>query len=110
MSQRDRRRHIRLQHHFPAKIFKLGLDSAIHAVTVNVSPFGALIKTTEYRAFQVEDQTTITLFLPYAFSGKDKVTTLRATAKITRINHENEGVALKFDEALKQFVQTDQEK
>jgi len=107
MSQGDRRRYIRLQHRFPAKVFKLGLDAPVHGSTVNVSPVGALIKTTDYRAFQAKDHTTITLFLPSSFSGKDHGTALQGTATVTRINHQNEGIALEFDKPLKQFVQTD---
>jgi hypothetical protein len=104
MSQKDRRRHIRLKHHFPAKLFKLGLDSPVHGVTMNVSPGGALIKTTDYRAFQDEDQATITLFLPAALSGKDRSTALQCNATVTGIDHQSEGIAVKFDMVLKQFV------
>jgi c-di-GMP-binding flagellar brake protein YcgR len=107
MSQGDRRRYVRLQHHFPAKVFKLGFDFPVHGVTVNLSPGGALIKTTDYRAFQAEDQTTITLFLPSACSGKDQATVLQGTATVTRIDHQNEGIAVEFDKPLKQFDQTD---
>ncbi len=107
MSLRDRRRYIRLQHRIPAKVFKLGLDAPVHGSTVNVSPVGALIKTTDYRAFQAKDHTTITLFLPSSISGKDDGTALRRTATVTRINHQNEGIAVEFDKPLKQFVHTD---
>lgn len=107
MSQGDRRRYIRLQHSFPAKVFKLGLDAAVHGSTVNVSPVGALIKTPDYRAFQAKDHTTITLFLPPSFSGKDHGTALQSTATVTRINHQSEGIAVEFDNPLKHFVQTD---
>jgi hypothetical protein len=107
MSQKDRRRHIRLEHHFPAKLFKLGLDSPVHGVTMNVSPHGALIKTTDYRAFQDEDRATITLILPSALSGKDRSTALQCTAMVTRINKQREGIAVKFDKVLTQLVQVD---
>ena len=106
MNQGDRRRYIRLKHHFPAKLFKLGLDAPVHGVTVNVSAGGALIKTTDYRAFQDEDQATITLFVPSALSGEDR-TALQCNATVTRIDRQNEGVAVKFDKVLKQFVYVD---
>jgi hypothetical protein len=96
-----------LKHHFPAKLFKLGLDSPVHGVTMNVSPGGALIKTTDYSAFQDEDQATITLFLPAALSGKDRSTALQCTATVTGIDHQSEGIAVKFDRVLKQFGQVD---
>jgi hypothetical protein len=92
-----------LKHHFPAKLFKLGLDAPVHGVTVNVSAGGALIKTTDYSAFQDEDQATLTLFVPSALSGKDR-TALQCNATVTRIDHQSEGVAVKFDKVLKQFV------
>lgn len=107
MSLRDRRRHIRLQHHFPAKVFKLGLDSPVHGVTANVSPGGAFIETADYRVFQVEDQTTVTLLLPPSFSGQDQVIALQSAATITRVNRQDQGIGLKFDKTLKEFVLID---
>jgi c-di-GMP-binding flagellar brake protein YcgR len=107
MSQGDRRRYIRLKHHFPAKLFKLGLDSPVHGVTINVSAGGALIKTTDYRAFQDEDQAIITLFLPSTLSGKERSTPLQCGARVTRIDHQSESIAVTFDNVLKQLVQVD---
>jgi len=104
MSQGDRRRYIRLQHHFPAKLFKLGLDSPVHGVTKNVSAVGALIKTTDYRTFQAKDQATLTLFITSDFSGEDKIATFKCNARVTRIDHQNEGIAVKFDRSLKQII------
>lgn len=101
MRQGERREYVRTEHHLPSKLFKLGLDSSAHGITVNVSPGGALIKTNDWRSFQVQDHVTITLFLPSSASVKDEMNPLRVAGMITRVDQEKEGVGVKFDEVLK---------
>ena len=103
MTQGDHRRHIRLGHHIPSKLFKLGLPSAVSGVTENVSAGGALIKTMDYRAFHPLDQTVVTFYIPPTVSGLDKPIASQSFAVVTRVDKENAEVALKFGKVLKQF-------
>jgi hypothetical protein len=64
-------------------------------------PRWSLHNTANYSVFQVEDQTTVTLLLPPSFSGEDQIIALQSTATITRANRQGQGIALKFDKALK---------
>jgi hypothetical protein len=94
---------MRLDHHLPSKLFKLGLPSAVSGVTENVSAGGALIKTRDWSAFQPHDQTVVTLYIPPTVSGLDKPIASHNYAIVTRVDKENAEVALKFGKVVKQF-------
>jgi hypothetical protein len=103
MRKGERRKYTRFEYNFPSKLFKLGLHSGISGVTENVSPGGALIKTSDWSAFQPQDQALITLFIPSTFSGQDKMVALQSDATIVRVDQKNEAVAVKFSKDLKQL-------
>ncbi len=103
MRQGDLRKHMRVGHHLPSKLFKLGLPSAVSGVTENVSAGGALIKTRDWRAFQPQDQTVVTFYIPPTISGQDRPIASQSFAIVTRVDKENAEVALKFGKVLKQF-------
>ena len=103
MTTRDKRKHIRLQKHFRAKLSKEGAPDSIEGNTENVSQGGAFIKTKDWQSFKPNDKTTITVFLPPFFTGQDGTIGLQGSGIISRIDEENEGVAVEFLENFKHF-------
>ena len=103
MRRGDHRKHMRVGHHLPSKLFKLGLHSAVSGVTENVSAGGALIKTRDWRAFQPLDQTVVTFYIPPSISGLDRPISSQSFAIVTRVDKMNMKVAVKFGKVLKQF-------
>ena len=102
----ERRKQVRLSHHFSAKFCKVGLYFPVEGVTENVGPCGAFIKLNDLHAFQIHDQIILTLFLPPSFSGQEKTIGLQGSARIIRLVGDNEGVAVKFSKPLRQFERT----
>jgi hypothetical protein len=94
---------MRLGHHLPSKLFKLGLHSAVSGVTENVSAGGALIKTREWDAFQPDDHTVVTFYIPPTVSGLDRPIASQSFAVVTRVDKMNMKVAVKFGKVLKEF-------
>jgi hypothetical protein len=103
MNTRDKRKHIRLQRHFKAKLSRAGTPASIEGNTENVSQNGAFIKTKDWHSFKPNDKTTVTVFLPPFFTGQDGTIGLQGSGVISRIDEENEGVAVEFLQNLKQF-------
>ena len=99
----NHRQHRRLNVNFPAKLVKVGLDSPIDGVTKNLSQVGTLIKTKNWRTFQLQERVLITIFLPPSFSGQDVMIGLRGNAVITRLEQVRDGIAVKFYQTLRQF-------
>jgi len=108
MAARDRRKGIRVTQYFRAKLAKAGLPDGVEGETENLSQGGAFVRTSDWHSFQVNDRTVVTLFLPPAFSGQEATIGLRGAAIITRIDEENEGVALEFVRSFRQFERLDE--
>jgi len=108
MTTGDRRKDIRVTQYFRAKLAKAGLPDGVEGETENLSQGGAFVRTSDWHSFQVNDRTVVTLFLPPAFSGQEATIGLRGAAIITRIDEENEGVALEFVRSFKQFERIDE--
>src|SRR5512139_320134 len=108
MAARDRRKDIRVTQYFRAKLAKGDVPNGIEGETQNLSQGGAFVRTSDWRSFQVNDRTVVTLFLPPAFSGQEAPIGLRGAAIITRIDEENEGVALEFVRSFRQFERIDE--
>jgi hypothetical protein len=104
MNSSDRRRYTRLHYQFPAMVMShLGAGFPIEGAAENISQRGAFIKTKRWESFQVKDRAVVTFFVPPGFSGQSRVIGLQGDAIVTRIDQENEGVAIEFIRQLKQF-------
>ena len=103
MNTRDQRKHVRIHRLFRAKLSKAGVIHPIEGNTENVSQRGAFIKTKDWHSFKPDDKTTITVFLPPIFTGQDATIGLQGSAIISRVDEDNEGVAVEFVENFKQF-------
>lgn len=104
----NRREYVRKAHHFQSSLFKLGLYSPAAGMTENLSPGGALIKTSDWRAFQARDQVVVTLFIPPSFSGQERTISLQGAATVIRVDQKREGIAVQFEKTLKQFERVDE--
>jgi hypothetical protein len=89
--------------YFPAKLSKTSTFYSVEGTTENISQGGAYIKTGDWRAFQVRDETMITVILPPAFSGQEETIGLYGTGVITRVDEDNEAIAIHFLKHFKQF-------
>ncbi len=103
MAAPDKRKHVRLRQYFKAKLSKTGVPDAIEGNTEYVSQGGAFIKTKDWHSFQPDDKTILTVYLPPIFTGQDATIGLQGSAVITRVDEENEGVAVQFIKDFKQF-------
>jgi hypothetical protein len=99
----DRRVHPRLSQHFDAKLSKRGLKKSIGGVTDNLGQGGAFIKTDNWNAFQIHDQTIVTFYMPPTFTGSDSAIGLQGPAVVIRIYSKKEGVAVQFDKIFRLF-------
>ena len=104
MKTSDRRKSTRLQYQFPAMLMShLGAGFPIEGAAINVSQRGAFIKTKRWESFRLQDRAVVTFFIPPDFSGQSKVIGLQGDAVITRVDGEQEGIAVEFLRYLKQF-------
>jgi hypothetical protein len=103
MTTRDKRKHVRIQRFFEAKLSKAGTSHSITGQTENVSQSGAFIKTKDWHSLKPNDKTTVTVYLPSIFTGQDGIIGLQGSAVINRVDEENEGVAVEFLQNFKQF-------
>ena len=103
MTNREKRKHIRIKRSFRTKLSKTSLAQPVEGNTLNVSQGGAYIKTKDWNSFKPNDKTTITVYLPPIFSGQDGTIGLQGSAVITRVDEDEEGVAVQFLQNLKQF-------
>ena len=108
MAARDKRKDIRVTQYLRAKLAKADLPNGIEGETENLSQGGAFVRTSDWGSFQVNERTVVTLFLPPAFSGQKATIGLQGAAIITRIDEENEGVALEFVRSFRQFERIDE--
>ena len=103
MTSHERRKHVRIQRQFEARLFNAKVRHETEGLTENISQGGAYVKTRDWRSFQTGDQATVTLFLPPSFTDKDKIFGLRGDAIVRRVDERNEGVALEFSRDLQEF-------
>ncbi len=103
MTTRDKRKHVRIKKFFKTRLSKPGTSQPVEGRTENVSQGGAFIKTKDWRSFKTNDKTTITVYLPPLFTGQDSTIGLQGSAVVTRIEEEDEGVAVQFLQNFKQF-------
>jgi len=103
MNIEENRKHVRIKRFFRTKMSKDGMIQPVEGNTVNVSQGGAYIRTKDWHSFKPNDKTTITVYLPPIFSGQDGFIGLQGAAKITRVDEEDEGVAVQFLQNFKQF-------
>jgi hypothetical protein len=104
MKSSDRRKSTRLQYQFPAMLMShLGVGFPIEGAAINVSQRGAFIKTKRWESFRLQDRAVVTFFIPPDFSGQSRVIGLQGDAVITRVDSEQEGIAVEFLRYLKQF-------
>ena len=75
----------------------------IDAVTQDLSPTGAFLKTEKYNSLRLNERTLLTFFLPPDFTGQSGTIGLQGSAVINRIDEEEEGIGVQFVESLKQF-------
>jgi hypothetical protein len=103
MTTQEKRKHIRIKRVFRTKLSKDGMLQPAVGKTENVSQGGAYIRTKHWHSFKPNDKTTITVYLPPIFSGQDGTIGLQGSARITRVDEDNEGVAVQFLQNFKQF-------
>ena len=101
---------MRLKRIFRAKLARDGSRLTVEGNTENVSQSGAFIKTKDWHSFKPNDKTTVTVYLPPIFSGQDETIGLQGSAIITRVDEENEGVAVEFLQNFKQFERIEEMK
>ena len=99
----ESRRNMRHSCHFPVRISKEGMDTAIRGVTENLSQIGAFIKTKDLSAFKINDEVGIYIFIPSLFSPKYKTVGMQGKGFITRVDEENQGLAIQFKTNFKAF-------
>ncbi|MEJ2431566.1 MAG: PilZ domain-containing protein [Deltaproteobacteria bacterium] len=99
----DRRQHPRQRENFQVVLRKYGLDFSIEGTTVNISQGGAFIKTKNWRSFKVDDQAVIAFYLPPKYTGQTKTIGLQGPVVISRVDHEQKGIGVKFIKYFRQF-------
>ena len=99
----ESRRDMRHSCHFPVRISKEGLDIAVRGVTENLSQIGTFIKTKDFSVFKINDEVGIYIFIPSLFSPKYKTVGMQGKGVITRVDEENQGLAVQFRTNFKTF-------
>ncbi len=103
MDSRDNRKQVRIKQHFRTSLAKEGILYSLEGITASVSQGGAFIRTKDWQSFQTNDKTVITVYLPPVFTGQEATIGLQGSAVITRVDEDNEGVAVQFLKNFKQF-------
>ena len=103
METTEQRKHLRLRWSFPVSLRKNGLENRVEGASVNISQRGAFIRSESWHLFQAQDRTVIIWNLPTEFTGQSEKIRLQGEAIIHRVDHENGGIALEFDKALRAF-------
>jgi len=103
MTSRERRKHVRIERQFEARLFNAKVRYETEGVTENISQGGVYVKTRDWRSFRTGDQAIVTLFLPPSFTDRDKIFGLRGNAIVRRVDKQNEGVALEFSRDFQEF-------
>jgi tetratricopeptide (TPR) repeat protein len=94
----------RFRGQFPTEIAIGGVGGpSFRGRTENISEHGALIKFEDWRACRINDQVTLTIFVPSPFFEQDENVGMQGVGLVTRIDEENEGVAVEFAKSFAQF-------
>jgi len=109
MEKYDRRRkNIRIGRKFPVKLVKEGSEAlSFEGMAVNLSRKGAFIKSENGLSLAAHAPVVLIFFLPPDFTGQNKTIGLKGDAVITRIDQENEGVAVEFIETFTEVERID---
>ena len=107
MEVRDHRKNIRVRRNFPVRFFMEDLNLFIEGITTNLSQGGALIKSKNRHSCQAGALVVLTFFLPPDFTGQNETIGLQGDAVITRIDRENEGIAVEFIKTFREFERID---
>jgi hypothetical protein len=110
MTSRERRKHVRIQRQFEARLFNAKVRYETEGLTENISQGGVYVKTRDWRVFQSGDHAIVTLFLPPSFTDRDKIFGLRGNAIVRRVDTQNEGVALEFSRDFQEFEKVEYSK
>jgi hypothetical protein len=70
---------------------------------VNVSQFGAFIRTESWPLFRLNEPATIIWTLPTEFTGQSEMVSLQGEAIVCRIDHGHRGIAVRFLTSFKAF-------
>ncbi|UCF00739.1 MAG: PilZ domain-containing protein [Deltaproteobacteria bacterium] len=82
-------------------------DVLLEGNTLDLSQSGAFIKTEGWHFFEPNELTKPIFFLPPDFTGVDTPIGLQGDAVITRIDRENQGIAVEFVKSFREFEQID---
>jgi tetratricopeptide (TPR) repeat protein len=97
------RESVRCISHFRVKLAKAGVEPWIEGMTENLSEKGTFIKTGDYRAFEINGEVSVTIFLPSLLSDRGEAVGIEAVGTITRVDDGNEGVAVSFAKNVREF-------
>ena len=103
MRKTDQRQLPRMTQNFQVKLRKRGQDFSLEGRSVNIGQGGAFIKTEHWRSLQVNNRAVLTFLLPPEFTGQSHVISLEGSAVVTRVDQENESVAVEFVRSFRQF-------
>ena len=106
----EQRRHTRLRKNFQVTLrMRIPgiLDVLLEGNTLDLSQGGAFIKAQGWHFFEPNEVTELIFFLPPDFTGMDTPTGLQGDAVITRIDRENEGIAVEFIKTFREFERID---
>jgi len=103
MRKTDQRQLPRMTQNFQVKLRKRGQDFSLEGRSVNIGQGGAFIKTEHWRSLQVDNRAVLTFLLPPEFTGQSHVISLQGSAVVTRVDQENESVAVEFVRSFRQF-------
>jgi hypothetical protein len=107
MKTLEYRKNVRVWRNFPVRLFIKDSKLFLEGITTNLSQGGAFIKSKNRHSCQAGAHVFLTLFLPHDFTGQNKTIGLQGDAVITRIDLENEGIAVEFINALREFERID---
>jgi hypothetical protein len=104
----DHRRDIRIRRNFLVKLVKEGLEAlSFEGMAVDLSRKGAFIKSENRLSLEARAPVVLTFFLPPDFTGQSETIGLQGDAVITRIDQENEGIAVEFIKTFREFERID---
>ena len=97
------RKYIRVNYSLSVSLHKAGIPISFRGLTKNFSPGGAFITTTDWPAFQENDQALLTFDLPPGFAEHNTAICLLGTGKIIRIDRDSKGLGVQFNRSVKYF-------
>ena len=85
------------------RLIKEGLGFPLEGMVANLSQKGAFIKPKNRLSLEAHAPVVLTFFLPADFTGQNTTIALQGDAVITRIDPENEGIAVEFIKTFREF-------